>query len=362
MKLQLFVLVTILAVSVTSREASYTIPCNHDCNCVDYFWVDDEEGASDIQESDANTTNFIPFGRFHILEVDCRSRNLRGDIPLVLGNATRLMLSHNNFRTIPANSFRDYSNVAELDLTYCGIKEIHETAFHGMMNIRVISLTGNELVSLPDGIFKGLPNLFALYLDYNHFKEFPPLKPVDYLSSLHMNYNELEKVSADVFADSVRLVRLGLYSNKLTTFPASLASFLQEKSPSALVTIGNNPWQCDCNMLEIKKIWPTHPRVLFDSFYCATPHHLKDQNMWHIAESEFVCGVTTDDSEYNERAPTVYTMSNMVGAVFGAAICAAVLTSVVWLVVLRRKAKHCYNETRANSQNSFVQLENKDEF
>ncbi|XP_070570655.1 carboxypeptidase N subunit 2-like [Ptychodera flava] len=361
MKVEVALIVVLaLLTELEAKDAKYVIPCDYGCHCVDNFWIPDEDEESSesspfIFNASLPYEHLIQFGRYHMLEIDCRSRRLENRIPALMTNATRLLLAHNHFESIPAGAFREYTEVAELDLTYNGIKEIHETAFRGMKSLTILSLTGNELVSLPDGIFNGLHNLFALYLDYNEFKEFPHFKPLENLSTLYMNYNKLEKITADVFADTVWIHRIGLYGNKLTTFPASFARFLNNY-PSSLVTIGGNPWRCDCHMLAIKEIWPAHPRLLFDTFYCGTPSRLRGQNIWHIESSELLCGVADDyEAPTQERPAPKYTLPNMMGAAIGGALLATVLTCVVWAVLWRKG--RCRG--RAGDTTSFVPMENK---
>ncbi|XP_066263207.1 leucine-rich repeat-containing protein 15-like [Branchiostoma lanceolatum] len=91
----------------------------------------------------------------------------------------------------------------------------------------------NNIAELPEDAFQNLTRLKGLYLDFNQLKDWPPHK------------NSVTHLLEEIFSLSVRLSNLYLESNNLTTLPSKIFNKL---SNLHYVTLGSNPWVCDCRL------------------------------------------------------------------------------------------------------------------
>lgn len=73
-----------------------------------------------------------------------------------LPHLTKLDLSNNKVAVLPANVFRNLTNLHSLILSYNKLQCILPDAFKGMESLRMLSLHGNDISLIPSGSFDNL--------------------------------------------------------------------------------------------------------------------------------------------------------------------------------------------------------------
>lgn len=84
-----------------------------------------------------------------------------------LPNLEVLLLCHNQFRIMDANSVGAISSIPQLkvlDLSFMELRKIPESTLHGPRELKVLNLTGNLFTEIPDDI-RFARNLVELVLD-----------------------------------------------------------------------------------------------------------------------------------------------------------------------------------------------------
>ncbi|XP_031708294.1 leucine-rich repeat-containing protein 3-like [Anarrhichthys ocellatus] len=89
--------------------------------------------------------------------VQCTSRNLENIPPNLPKDTVVLLLSSNQIRNIPKETFSDLHHLRELDLSHNAIESVEVGAFQGISeSLRTLDLSNNHLSSLPKDTFAKL--------------------------------------------------------------------------------------------------------------------------------------------------------------------------------------------------------------
>ncbi|XP_064646651.1 leucine-rich repeat and immunoglobulin-like domain-containing nogo receptor-interacting protein 3 [Lineus longissimus] len=67
-----------------------------------------------------------------------------------------LIMTENNMKFIPKNSFKDFKNLKEIHLDFCNVTSIHDQAFYGLSNLKILKLDHNRLISVSPAILGSL--------------------------------------------------------------------------------------------------------------------------------------------------------------------------------------------------------------
>ncbi|XP_070542943.1 carboxypeptidase N subunit 2-like isoform X2 [Ptychodera flava] len=339
--------------------------CEHDCSCYDEYYVygylnyyfdhHDRSNLSDSEPGD-NDTTYSYYSAFSMgatennstwdgmtLEgtyVDCRSRNLRTVRANWAANVTVLKLSHNRLTHLPGGGFSNYQQLHQLHLDFNTISRVHVNAFANLNKLYYISMSYNNLTVIPVYTFSKLTSLGYVRLDHNNLKRIPLVRTLSNLVCLTVSSNQLDDLDGADFSDQANLHTLDIRRNKFERLSTSLATFLNKNTmePYGYVYIGENPYICDCGISVLKTVWPKHPMYLQDSVYCAYPEHLRDENIWHIPDSFFVCDNTTRPGHAHiggeipeERAAVVFSGVELAGASVGFLVLGIVLSGTAYL-------------------------------
>eukprot|EP00058_Branchiostoma_floridae_P003934 XP_002589422.1 hypothetical protein BRAFLDRAFT_77868 [Branchiostoma floridae] len=139
---------------------------------------------------------------------------------------------------------------------------------------------GRGLTSVP----QHLPtDITRLDLSYNNITTLSQSDFSRYssLTALSLNNNGITSIKADVFVNLPQLETLSLSHNSLTTISLTVYDTLV----SIGVDLSNNPWQCDCRMLPIKR-GMTGFRYSDERFRCAGPANLEGKSLLLAVEPE----------------------------------------------------------------------------
>lgn len=120
----------------------------------------------------------------------CENRNLR-KVPIIPFRTHYLYLQNNYIDQVPADSFK---NASEL---------------------KWINLGNNRIRSVDKQVFEKLPNLLYLYMERNQLKEVPSDLPVG-LEQLRLSRNQISKIAPGAFSKMKHLVLLDLHHNKIS--------------------------------------------------------------------------------------------------------------------------------------------------
>ncbi|XP_019642234.1 PREDICTED: leucine-rich repeat transmembrane protein FLRT3-like [Branchiostoma belcheri] len=135
--------------------------------------------------------------------------------------------------------------------------------FTGLGNLGYLSLYSNNISDIQAGTFNSTPQLTWLDLPNNNITTFP--------------FDELSRLQ--------RLYQLDLYNNQLTTLPSIAYDIL---SSISTVIIGNNPWQCDCRMVDFRlKMTGSYP--FENQITCSQPDSLHGLKLKHVSPEDLIC-------------------------------------------------------------------------
>jgi len=187
------------------------------------------------------------------------------DIPQVfqLTHLTRLTLSHNKIKSVPAN-IAELVNLEILTLWNNQIEEL-PTSISAMPRLKVLNCGMNRLWNLPRG-FGAFPALEVLDLTYNNLSEkglFGNFFIMETLRALYLGDNDFETLPSDIrnlknlqilvlrdndliylpkeIGELVRLRELHIQGNRLTILPPEIGR-LDLVGSKQVFRMENNPW------------------------------------------------------------------------------------------------------------------------
>ncbi|XP_019621920.1 PREDICTED: slit homolog 3 protein-like [Branchiostoma belcheri] len=223
-------------------------------------------------------------------------------------NITRLYLGWNQITTISRSDFSRYRSLEILGLNDNRISTINSQAFYHLSNLTQLWLVRNRLTTLRSDIFVGLENLVllilwsnpisdiqagtfnptpklqhlnlqALDLQINMFKTIPTLHYwLPELTTLYLSTNQITDIPRDAFSKQPKLNLLRLSSNQISTLPFGAYDML---SAISTVSIYNNPWQCDCRMVDFR-LKMTGSHSFENQITCYQPNSLNGQRLIDI--------------------------------------------------------------------------------
>ena len=123
---------------------------------------------------------------FGELTVDCSSNQLTHvPVDVFPKEMTRLILIHSTIQVIPADAFRQLSNLRTLDLSMNRIRTLHNASFRGLTYLQMLNLNQNEITYFPASIFNEMYSLETLTISGRHQKyEILPTLPVNAVRNL----------------------------------------------------------------------------------------------------------------------------------------------------------------------------------
>lgn len=190
------------------------------------------------------------------------NRNRLETLPAnIFSNLTKLeslQLKGNNLMTLPAKVFSHLKNLRFFMLNGNNLTTLPEDIFNDFTNLRWMELMDNNITSLPENIFKNLNELGWMKLNGNKLTTLPKdiFKHLIKLRELNIEQNSLMTLPDGLFDSQTDLGRLFLRKNNLTTIPRNIFENLRSSVLYELSLLGN-PWQCDCEFLNIFEKFPS---------------------------------------------------------------------------------------------------------
>ncbi|XP_019631186.1 PREDICTED: leucine-rich repeat and immunoglobulin-like domain-containing nogo receptor-interacting protein 1 [Branchiostoma belcheri] len=133
--------------------------------------------------------------------------------------------------------------------------------FTGPEFLETLRLSDNEITDIQNGTFNPTPHLSSLRLSNNTITMFP-----------------FEELSRN------QISTLYLDNNQMTTLPSLAYDILTTISD---INIDNNPWQCDCRMVEFRlKMTGSYP--FENQINCSQPEHLNGQKLIDISPDDMM--------------------------------------------------------------------------
>ena len=279
-------------------------------------------------------------GLLNLVNLDLHNNRLfsiNEDLLDAVTSLTHLNISKNFLQEIP--SLRKLSTMLVLDASDNVLRDLDEDLFIGQKNIRDIDLSNNQITMIPDGLFlpcdslenldlsdnliqyvhpsmfmslpvqrvwlnnnkiKDLGKTFAntdaldeLYLRGNQIRDtiqrymFP-----ESLEMLDLSYNEVENIRPLAFVGLNKIRMINLRYNKIRTIPEKALSVSTGPYAQTGFLIDENPLQCDCNMLWLKK-WNQSTQgpviVNLNITRCSGAYNFLDAPIQLVPEDRFLC-------------------------------------------------------------------------
>ncbi|XP_063281874.1 SLIT and NTRK-like protein 6 [Pelobates fuscus] len=237
--------------------------------------------------------------------IHCQERNIESvsDLGSPPQNPRKLFLAGNIIHMLYKWNFIEYGSLEMLHLGNNHIEIIEEASFVNLTKLEKLYLNGNQLRSLNAGLFIGLPNIEYLFLEYNAIKDILPgtFSLMPKLRVLYLNNNLLHTLPDYIFA-GVPLAKLNLKTNQFTIFPSNV---LEDLNWLVQFELQENPWNCNCNLLELK-IWiQTHKHAIVSEILCNAPKELSKMDLKSL-HKETLCTEFIN----NQQIPTQLTFIN----------------------------------------------------
>ncbi|KAJ1526934.1 hypothetical protein ONE63_008482 [Megalurothrips usitatus] len=219
----------------------------------------------------------------------CAAKELR-DVPPGLDPGTQVLeLSGNAIRGLARERFKslDLVNLQRIYLSRNGLMEIADRAFHGLTNLVELDLTHNNLTAVPTHTFKDFPLLMRLSLSGNPIRSVSSraFQPLSYLVNLELTGCAIETIQDDAFAGLEGLEWLKLEGNRLRGMQG------HNVLPKTLhgVDIHNNPWECDCGMVDLRKWIGNYRNPMAVEPTCRGPARLAGRTVRDLDEADLAC-------------------------------------------------------------------------
>uniref|UniRef100_A0A146LFE4 Protein toll n=3 Tax=Lygus hesperus TaxID=30085 RepID=A0A146LFE4_LYGHE len=197
--------------------------CQYESNCFPFCHCCDFD-ACDCEMTCPNNCTCYRDVSWTANVVDCSSAgyytNLPDRIPM---DSTQLYLDGNDIREVGSHSFIGRKKLQVLYLNSSNVEIIHNRTFNGLKDLELLRLDDNKLEELHGFEFEGLESLRELYLQHNR------------ITAIHNM----------TFVGLVELRILRLDHNRLMKY-----SVWQLSSQLTQISLGVNPWSCDCEYTE----------------------------------------------------------------------------------------------------------------
>ncbi|XP_073673064.1 uncharacterized protein [Garra rufa] len=234
-------------------------------------------------------------------------RTLPADLLLGLSNLQVLDLTGNKLTSLPSRVFH-HSPLVELTLSENLLSEIDADCLPVNNSLQRLDLSSNKFTQLPVAFLRRLNNLESLDFKNNQLEELTPgaLTSLPKLEALYLENNRLKFLDPSAFIGNPNLRQMFLSGNRLESLPAGLflkqdelvfldlrSNYLQNLTPGILdgrsyAVLSGNPWHCNASLAYLWHWLRVDEKRIFhdDKITCQTPEHMKGRNITEIAAAE----------------------------------------------------------------------------
>ncbi|XP_067944263.1 leucine-rich repeat transmembrane neuronal protein 3-like [Watersipora subatra] len=210
-----------------------------------------------------------------------------------------LNLANNNLKALPQRVFADLTQLQSMDLSYNSLKALTVDVFEGLVNLKHLDLSFNSFQSAHEDLFKPLQSLKNLQLENTllGITVLPDglLSSLPDLDILNLDDNKITQLQPQLIKNNKMIKELRIRKNSLQTVNGEI---FQNLSQLMTFDIGENPFDCDCQLLSYK-LWLDRS-IRWDqelTGYCNFPDDLYGQPIASLPENRFICTTTTSTPE-----------------------------------------------------------------
>lgn len=200
-----------------------------------------------------------------------------------------LDLSGSTLQNLHPTLFQRYGlvNLQRVYLARSRLGHLHDSTFQGLTNLIELDLGDNMLTSIPVGALAELPALMRLSLARNPIRRVAAgsFRTLRYLTNLELSQCQIETVEAGAFDGLKTLEWLKLDGNALSSVGGSPVL------PRSLrgVTLHDNPWQCNCQLGQLRA-WLVQLNVpLAIEPKCSEPERVAGRQIKSLDPTDFAC-------------------------------------------------------------------------
>lgn len=157
--------------------------------------------------------------------------------------------------SITPDALDEFKNVTTLVITHCQLKYIGNFTFRSLKSLVTLNLSWNKLATLSSEMFADTStSLDNLILAGNPIETLARsvFVGMSQLKTLDLSNCQLKFISDGAFHSLEHLQLINLNNNSLTRLEETI--FEDYKNVTAELTLDNNPWNCDCELLWIREI------------------------------------------------------------------------------------------------------------
>ena len=192
--------------------------------------------------------------------------SLSSGIPTFPSYITTLILNNNRLSTLPNDAFTGLSDLIRLYLISCEIGNIEPGAFNGLNHLKILHLRYNQILRLSadvgadgaESVFTGLDELRELDLRNNDLisLEVTDFQPLANLEMLYLDDNDIIDLPVTLFLNNRNLLRLALKSMRLSEIPSAAFAFTGQLEHLELSTnnIKTIPSESFANLPNLKQL------------------------------------------------------------------------------------------------------------
>ena len=214
----------------------------------------------------------------HLVYLMVKDSHLSG-IPCQVSSETKLMqlsLHGNDIKTISCD-LSQLVHIYLLDLSSNKIQTV-PCQLSTLPNVEWLNLSRNNISAIPCD----LANMTVLQLNLSHnaLSVVPhELLTLNQLIWLDLSHNFILMVSFEPISAMPRLLYLYLHKNRLHRLPHNITGY--KVGALKHLTLGGNPWVCDCQALYTKNWMITHSKLIEDKTLvsCNSPLNMKNKNL-----------------------------------------------------------------------------------
>lgn len=187
----------------------------------DYFEEDNIKEIVKELKFTSSKLSFVPnsvfetFGQLQVFNADnCELKSIHPNSFKNTGNLIKIFLQNNRIKQIISYGFVDAKNLKLLDLSNNEIVKVLSNAFAGLESLENLFLSNNKISYFDDEIFANLENLVNIELNNNQLTMIVSnlfTKVHKKLSTISLNFNEINEISPHVF-DSLESLKILLLS------------------------------------------------------------------------------------------------------------------------------------------------------